>query len=48
MKKITPTENNANYTILKIVGHFNKTIFNKNQLIKDVSLLENISEVLES
>ena len=48
MKKITEDDSNADYSVLKIVAHFNKKIFNKNQLIKSISLIENVAEVSET
>ena len=47
MKKITENEPDTNYTVLKIIGHFNKTVFSKNELVKNISLIENVSEVSE-
>ena len=38
-KKITEDESDTDYTVLKIVGQFNKKVFNKNQLIKNISLI---------
>lgn len=48
MKKITEDESDVDYSVLKIVGHFNKKIFSKNQLIKNISLIENVAEVSEA
>lgn len=47
MKKITEVECENDFTVLRIVGHFNKTVFNKNQLVKNISLIENVAEVSE-
>ena len=47
MKKLEETDNNENSTILKIVGHYNKKGFNKNLLLKNISLIENVSEIIE-
>ena len=46
MKKLD--ESNENRTVVKLVGQFNKKVFNKNQLIKNISLLENVSEIIEA
>jgi len=46
MKKLDETSENA--SVLKLVGQFNKKVFNKNQLIKNISLLENVSEIIEA
>lgn len=47
--KKTDELNNKDYsTTLKIVCHYNKKGFNKNQLLKNISLLENVSEVSEA
>ena len=45
MKKLAEPEieSDTDYTVLKIVGQFNK-----NQLIKNISLIENVAEVSES
>ena len=48
MKKITEDESDNDYVVLKIVGQFNKKVFNKNQLVKNISLIENVAEVSES
>ena len=48
MKKITEEESDNDYAVLKIVGQFNKKVFNKNQLIKNISLIENVAEVSET
>ena len=47
MKKITEEESDNSFAVLRIVGHFNKKVFNKNQLVKNISLIENVSEVSE-
>ena len=47
MKKTEDSDNNDDSTILNIVGHYNKKGFNKNLLLKNISLIENISEVIE-
>ena len=49
MKKITDddSESDTNFVVLKIVGQFNKKIFSKNQLVKNISLIENVAEVSE-
>lgn len=48
MKKIAEDESEDDYTVLKIVGQFNKKVFNKNQLVKNISLIENVAEVTEA
>ena len=40
-------DNEEGSVTLKIVCHYNKKGFNKNQLLKNISLLENVSEVIE-
>ena len=47
MKKMEDTDNKEDSTILKIVGNYNKKGFNKNLLLKNISLLENVSEIIE-
>lgn len=47
MKKLDETDTNDNPTVLKIIGQYNKKGFNKNQLLKNLSLVENVSEVIE-
>lgn len=47
MKKLEGTDNDTDSTILKIVGHYNKKGFNKNLLLKNISLIENVSEIIE-
>lgn len=47
MKKTEDSDNNDDSTILNIVGHYNKKGFNKNLLLKNISLIENVSEVIE-
>ena len=48
MKKITENDSDTDYAVLKIVGQFNKKVFNKNQLVKNISLIEDVAEVSES
>lgn len=48
MKKITEDESDNDYAVLKIVGQFNKKVFTKNQLVKNISLIENVAEVSET
>ena len=48
MKKLTEVESAANYTVLKLACHFNKNVITKNQLIKNISLIEDVAEVSES
>ena len=47
MKKLDETDTDDNPTVLKIIGQYNKKGFNKNQLIKNLSLVENVAEVIE-
>ena len=49
MKKIAEPETKSqdDSTVLRIVGHFNKKMFNKNQIVKNISLIDNIAEVVE-
>lgn len=47
MKKISEVEDETDSTMIKLVGQYNKKGFNKNQLIKNISLIENVSEVIE-
>lgn len=48
MKKLTEVESTDDYTVLKLVCHFNKKVFTKNQLIKNISLIEDVAEVSET
>ena len=47
MKKIEDSDNDDDSTLLNIVGHYNKKGFNKNLLLKNISLIENVSEIIE-
>ncbi len=47
MKKVESPDNEDNSTLLKIVGHYNKKGFNKNLLLKNLSLIEDVSEIIE-
>lgn len=47
MKSLEEVESYSKSTILKIVGQYNKKGFNKNQLIKDLVLIENVDEIIE-
>ncbi len=47
LKKTDELDNEEDSVTLKIVCHYNKKGFNKNQLLKNISLLENVSEVIE-
>lgn len=47
MKKSNEDETDDDSAIIKIVGQYNKKGFNKNQLIKNLSLVENVSEIIE-
>lgn len=48
MKRLDEVETDSDCTVLKVVGQYNKKDFNKNQFIKNLSLIENVSEILES
>ena len=45
MRKVTEKDSENDYTILKIVSHYNKKEVNKNKLIKNISLIEHVAEV---
>lgn len=47
MKKLNEDETDDNSTVIKIVGQYNKKGFNKNQLVKNLSLVENVDEIIE-
>lgn len=47
MKKLNEDETDDNSTVIKIVGQYNKKGFNKNQLIRNLSLVENVAEIIE-
>lgn len=47
MKKVEDTDSDTSSTLLKLVCHYNKRGLNKNQLIKNLSLIENVSEIIE-
>lgn len=47
MKKSNEDETDDDSAIIKIVGQYNKKGFNKNQLIKNLSLVENVTEIIE-
>ena len=47
MKKLDEDDTNDSPTVLKIIGHYNKKGFNKNQLLKNISLIENVTEIIE-
>ena len=47
LKKTDELDNEEGSVTLKIVCHYNKKGFNKNQLLKNISLFENVSEVIE-
>lgn len=47
MKNLNEGETDDNSTVIKIVGQYNKKGFNKNQLIKNLSLVENVAEIIE-
>ena len=45
MKKLN--EDDSDSTVLKIVCQYNKKGFNKNLLVKNISLIENVIEIAE-
>ena len=45
--EIKDSDNNKDLTIFNIVGNYNKKGFNKNLLLKNISLIENVSEIIE-
>ena len=47
IKQLKRFEEQDNNTIFKIIGQYNKKGFNKNNIIKKISLIENVIEVLE-
>ena len=47
MKKLDEVDTESDSTVLKIVGQYNKKGFNKNLLLKNLSLIENVAEVIE-
>jgi len=47
MKKLSEIENDSQSTVFKVVGQYNKKGFNKNQFIKNISLIQNVSEIIE-
>lgn len=46
VKKLNEGDFESDPTLLKIVGHYNKKGVNKNELLKNISLIENVDEVL--
>ena len=40
LKKFNEVESDTDYTVFKIVGQYNKKGFNKNQLVKNISLID--------
>ena len=48
MKKLESDESESDSTVLKIVGQYNKKEFNKNELVKNISLIEEVSEIAEA
>ena len=48
LKKLDEKENSSTYSTFKIVAQYNKKSLNKNQLVKNISLVENVTEVLEN
>ena len=47
MKKLDEFESEDDSTLIKLVGHYNKKQFSENQIIKDISLIENVSELIQ-
>ena len=47
MKKLEQEEAETDAIVLKIIGQYNKQQFNKNMLLKNISLLDNVIEVTE-
>ena len=47
MKKLNEVDSENDSTVLKIIGQYNKKGFNKNLLLKNISLIENVAEVIE-
>lgn len=47
MKRLDEVETENDSTVFKIVGQYNKKGFNKNQLLKNLSLIKNVAEVIE-
>ena len=45
MKKVIEENSESNYTIFKIVGHYNKKEVNRNNILKNISLIEQVDEV---
>lgn len=48
LKKLDEKEDSNTYSTFKIVAQYNKKSLNKNQLVKNISLVENVTEVLEN
>lgn len=46
VKKLNEDDSESESTLLKIVGNYNKKGFNKNELLKNISLIEDVDEVL--
>ena len=47
MKRPKKEEREEDNEVVHIVGHYNKKGFKKNELLRNISLIENIQEVLE-
>lgn len=47
MKKLAEVDSASESTVLKVVGQYNKKSFNKNRLMKNISLIENVAEIIE-
>lgn len=46
IKKLLEDESENESVLFKIVGHYNKKNFNKNELLRNLSLIEDVNEVL--
>ena len=47
MKKFEAPENNSEAVVLKLIAQYNKKDFSKNDILKDLSLIENVAEIIE-
>ena len=48
MKKLDPDESESDSIVLKIVGQYNKKQFSKNELVKNISLIDDVVEITEA
>lgn len=46
IKQIKKSDNNENTQSIVIIGQYNKKVFSKNQLLRTVSLIENVNDVV--